>query len=623
MKLRIIIFSVFFTILAIVLTLFIRTSVYIVYDTVTDYLQETAQLYAGTFKVKFTDELSVLETQARSFSDLDMTDSAAVARRAAASEAGGEFKSFALSASDGRAFSADGAELPSVSERDFFRSSMRGSSFISAEDTIDSDGERVLTLSVPVKSRGASSAKEASGVVFAFLPCSILNKIFSVDTFGGCGFSFLSDGTGKILVASENEKQLSAGDNWAEFLSQNGTLINASVSEILQNASGGSNVAFRFTLGGKQHVGVCAPLNLNGWYVLSGVTAKYINAQQARIMHLMIVVIGIIFITIMACGLLIGLLARKNRQIEKDNELFKTANETSQTFVFEFDIKKQMLFFSGCTDFIFGSNISSLSFSQFFRIEKRLHRAESGFLQDMAAFVAGNKQSFSKEVRLLRADSSFAWFRISGSRSEDGQKIVGKVVNVDDQVIREMELKEKADTDLLSGLLNKTAMQQRIKEKIAEGKDSFIGAFYIIDLDNFKQVNDCIGHSVGDAAICEAATKLKLVFSERDYIARIGGDEYCVFLMLRKNMMPNLAVSVITEKARTLCAILEEDYSDSKHTVHVTASIGVSLFPQQATSYKDLFKRADTALYAVKRNGKNAFAIYEENMKSGTETVYE
>ena len=140
-------------------------------------------------------------------------------------------------------------------------------------------------------------------------------------------------------------------------------------------------------------------------------------------------------------------------------------------------------------------------------------------------------------------------------------------------------------------------------------------------MDNFKQVNDRLGHSFGDQAICDTANKLSLVFSEKDFIGRIGGDEFCVFLCI-KNTVKN-PHAIAEEKANTLKSILAEYYSNGETSVQVTPSIGISLFPEQATSFKDLFMRADYALYHVKNNGKNNFAIYDSTMKNAGESVYE
>ena len=126
-------------------------------------------------------------------------------------------------------------------------------------------------------------------------------------------------------------------------------------------------------------------------------------------------------------------------------------------------------------------------------------------------------------------------------------------------------------------------------------------------------MNDRLGHAYGDQAICDTANKLSLVFSEKDLIGRIGGDEFCVLMCLKKSVENPKAI--IEKKCTTLNEILTEEYFNGEKAVEITASIGISLFPAQAEDFMGLFKKADRALYYVKNHGKNNYSFYDENMK--------
>lgn len=618
MKLRILISAALLAVVAGAFMLYVRITNLVVYDTATKYLQETAQLYAGTFKVKFADQLYMLESQARYFLDVDMTDYAAVKQTILSTKGVGEFKRISVAPTSGMTINSDGHSSGNILLRDFFKGAMRGEQSVSSSVSFDEDGEAVLSLAVPIFQKGM-----IVGAIIGTLPYTALDEIFSVDTFNGNGYAFLAGSSGKILVDSKNENSLCTGDNWLDFLVEQNALSATALSDIQRDILLSKSGMIRYRIGKERRVLVYVPLGINDWYVLSAATADYIETQQQRIAFNTLLVILIILTAFALCVRLIFVLSKRNASIEKANELFLSTNESAQSFLFEFSIAERSITFTGNTDFIFGEDVHSLPQEQFSRIERRLHKADFAFFNEMRMFIYRHteQKEFTKEIRILRTDNSYAWFRISANRSEDGKTIVGKVTNVNEQVIRELELKEKAETDLLSGLLNKVSLENHVTERIKKN-DMLMGAFYIIDLDNFKQVNDRIGHSMGDMAICDASAKLKLVFSERDYIARIGGDEFCVFLQLRSNMLPNQITAVITEKARSLCAILEEDYNGEHAVVHVTASIGVSLYPQQAQTYKELFKKADAALYQVKRHGKNDFAIYEDHMGDEGESVY-
>lgn len=140
-------------------------------------------------------------------------------------------------------------------------------------------------------------------------------------------------------------------------------------------------------------------------------------------------------------------------------------------------------------------------------------------------------------------------------------------------------------------------------------------AFIIVDLDNFKSINDYLGHMTGDMAIRDAAKKLSLVFSEKDYIGRFGGDEFCVLMRFSEYFTKDSVIKVLKEKGESLCNILQEDYFNEDSTVCVSASIGMAVYPYDGLSYEELFACADSALYDVKKSGKNAFKIYDGKRK--------
>lgn len=158
--------------------------------------------------------------------------------------------------------------------------------------------------------------------------------------------------------------------------------------------------------------------------------------------------------------------------------------------------------------------------------------------------------------------------------------------------------------------MNKSALEESIKSSLNANKNVTSFALFIIDLDNFKAVNDKLGHLIGDMAIQDAAKKISLIFSEKDFIGRFGGDEFCVFLQLSNAAEEKNFQKIINNKLQTLKTILNEDYFKDNIVVHVSASIGVAIYPQHGVNYQELFHNADHALYDVKMNGKDGYKIY-------------
>lgn len=159
------------------------------------------------------------------------------------------------------------------------------------------------------------------------------------------------------------------------------------------------------------------------------------------------------------------------------------------------------------------------------------------------------------------------------------------------------------DTDSLTGLYNKKyAMEQLTKLTTSMDYHNRKTVLMFIDLDNFKQMNDIYGHDEGDATLCSIADHLKSCVRDNDIVARIGGDEFIIIFPLVKN------AEQISPIARLLLNKLPEYKAD------ITLSIGLSVFPDDATDPNVLLKLADTAMYNVKKSGKNKFAHWNDTV---------
>lgn len=168
------------------------------------------------------------------------------------------------------------------------------------------------------------------------------------------------------------------------------------------------------------------------------------------------------------------------------------------------------------------------------------------------------------------------------------------------------ELQSKAETDLLTGLLNKIATEKRIQEYIdGEGSESS-GMLFVLDIDNFKKINDTMGHAFGDQVLSTLGIRLRNQFRVSDIIGRIGGDEFIVYL---KNINDEDA------RQREANRVIEffKDFRAGDYVKYsATASIGVSLYPQDGSSFEELYKAADKGVYLAKQRGKNQLAFYSE-----------
>ena len=585
----------------------------------TNYLKDTAFLYAGTFQVKLNDQLFMLESQARYFQDVDMDDYNAVKSTIVSTKGVGEFKRIAVANTSGMTINYNGKSSGNIMMKDYFKKALKGKPQISSTISVDEDGENVLTLAVPI-----FQGQKVVGVITGTFSYSVLENIFSVDTFGGSGYNIISDKTGNILIGTKSPKSLCRENNWIDFFIENKYLHASELSEIYNTINQNRTGVFNFTIDDEQRIVAYTPVGLNDWYVLSALPADYILSQQNTITMITFRLILILLSVFIIITIFIARLIRQNESVKKDNTRYAINSETNQSLIFEYDYAKDTIEFTGNTKSVFGESFKRLPLSQFQKISSKIHETEKGLVLDIRKAAKEKSKNYTTELRIKINEKGYVWYKLAGTfvygDGPEPVKFIGNIINVNAQVIHEQKLKTMAETDLLSGLLNKICMESRISTFLTEKLESHKAAFFIIDLDNFKQVNDKLGHTYGDQVICDTAKKLTLVFSEKDFIGRIGGDEFCVLLCLKNKHNPR---SIAEEKAQTLKEILAEIYSNGEESVEVTPSIGISLFPEQGLSHKELFKMADSALYYVKKHGKNNFAFYDEDMKNAGESVYE
>lgn len=176
-----------------------------------------------------------------------------------------------------------------------------------------------------------------------------------------------------------------------------------------------------------------------------------------------------------------------------------------------------------------------------------------------------------------------------------------------EQKTREVsDMKSKSSQDALTGLWNRAYTEEAVNEMIAQGVK---GALFMIDMDNFKAINDNYGHIAGDQTLKMFAETLKLFSGEEDVLCRIGGDEFVVFVkdVTSKSMLGNRATDIISD----LCYKLEQ----CKFETNSSVSIGIAQTPEDGTEFNKLYNSADKALYYVKQNGKNSYHFFSDRLK--------
>lgn len=189
--------------------------------------------------------------------------------------------------------------------------------------------------------------------------------------------------------------------------------------------------------------------------------------------------------------------------------------------------------------------------------------------------------------------------------------VVAGIVDITDRKAAEARTRLQATHDALTGLPNRLLFGERLQRELARmaRKGGAVGLF-LIDLDDFKSVNDTLGHDAGDALLIKAAARLAAAIGPEDFVARLGGDEFIVLTAERLTTMQALV------KGERLIEVLRQPCEHAGQTISTRASLGIAFAPEHDRDAVELMKDADLALYRAKANGRNMAIVYEPAMRA-------
>lgn len=300
-------------------------------------------------------------------------------------------------------------------------------------------------------------------------------------------------------------------------------------------------------------------------------------------------------------------------ELAASEKRYRIIMEQAADPIFDYNLKTQQVYCSPSFQVRFNFDVGSGNFLQIIRhsdfvFEEDRRRALQDALEEL-------KEGSSKtgEYRLKGVDDRYCWYKVRSTviHSEQGVpvRIIIFFTDIDKQKKETMRLRERAEHDLLTGLYNHVTTTSRIDKAIVESESGSRHALFVIDIDNFKSINDQLGHLLGDEVIEDIAAKLKEQFREDDIVGRIGGDEFVVFL---QNIPSD---KLLRLKSRILNELFRSTHSNGKMTCKISCSVGIAIYPTHGTNYHELFRKADIAMYAAKNSGKDGCCIYSEELE--------
>ncbi|WP_102289620.1 EAL domain-containing protein [Eisenbergiella massiliensis] len=453
-----------------------------------------------------------------------------------------------------------------------------------------------ITIGVPVYQNG-KFAGTLRGIINAdmlvatsFYP-AVQGKVFRC---------LITDGQGNIIPVKKGDGEWEG--SLADRMAEEG--IDGDICrDMLKYLENGENASIR--VGEREGVPIyfsVVDLGINDWHYVVCFQADMANSHMERIVYrTMCGTVALLVAVAVFCVFLFSLFLKMAKHIGVEERRYLLLEQFSDTVLFDYDIRRDIIRFTPNADRLF--RIHGLVQKDFLKNMGNRY-IYGGDIEEVSQLFSGRLKKGKKEgrVRLMYPDrDNYFWTLIQyryDYKKGTVSSVVGKITDIEEQKRHEEYLLEMSETDGLTGLRNKLATEVEIRRRLQE---ECIGLLFMIDLDNFKLVNDSYGHAGGDEALCFVGSCLQKVFRADDVIGRIGGDEWMVFLNSTNSR------ELAGKKAELLMQHLKLGMEQGIPPLSV--SIGISRCPEDGSQFVDLFNAADRAMYEAKRKGKNCYCF--------------
>jgi diguanylate cyclase (GGDEF)-like protein/PAS domain S-box-containing protein len=252
-------------------------------------------------------------------------------------------------------------------------------------------------------------------------------------------------------------------------------------------------------------------------------------------------------------------------------------------------------------------------------IEEVLYRETTRFRE--ATQLVMSDGEWRGEIMQRRKDGSVltaeAHWTLVADDDDRPHSILAINTDITQRKMAEKEIQHLAFYDSLTGLPNRALLLDRLRQALAgSARNRQTGALLFIDLDNFKLLNDTLGHDFGDMLLRQVAPRLISCVRDGDTVGRLGGDEFVIILVGNFSEHPGEAVAQIRTICERILAAFSQPFSLGSYKHHSTPSIGIALFNDQSSATDELLKQADLAMYQAKASGRNSICFFNPDMQA-------
>ena len=510
-----------------------------------------------------------------------------------------KFDSLKIISEDGR-YVQDGQ---AYSLKEYFLMAMLGNRGLAENGSSYTDG---VILSVPVK----NEAQQIKGVLCGTLPCSSLDVYGNADRRKGYAGLFVIDNHGKYIVPDGSNDTF--GNDFLTWLE--GRELSMPISDIKFRMDRGFLYYFAISGEDGDYMVTAAPVDGTKLFAVTMADNRYIHQAGLRYR---IWVFVITLVTILSLIAVIGVylyfrredriaIRNLNRQLTLNEETYRITARESDLCVFTYDVETEQIQFLNDKYQNLGLDQSELSVPVLLRKIREINPETCSVIRDIFARADSSEALHSQKVEVW-AGGRMRYLQVKTTNlyDESGKvsRMVGSVEDVTDMENDMLKLQKEARTDLLTGAMNRAAGTSAINQMLMqELHPGCVNTFAIVDLDNFKTLNDVMGHMWGDRALCEVVLIMKKHCRAQDIVCRLGGDEFVVFL-------PDMTREAAEESLRVLSAKLHIDYVKENLEVMISASMGIVFSDGRDITFQELYEEADGCLYQVKRTFKGSYHI--------------
>lgn len=524
------------------------------------------------------------------------------------------FQRFGIADASGNAKVTNGEKI-NISSRQYFQECMKNkkaSSEIKKSALIE---EMICIIAVPILKDG-----EAIGVLYGCTDLKVFNIYENTILENEKTYIQVIDPDGTYIV-KEPSGILGKRDNIFDGLSR--VESQTSLQEIQEKVKNEEPTYIEISDGECRETVCFTPLKLNHWCVVTVMDQSRITNSIDYILghDIYIMIIRVAVGVLLLSSMILYFSWQEKRQIEEFNErllidekLFRIASEKSGVIIMSYIIKTKQLHFINPD--MFGLKLPDKidnapeNFVHYLSDKnKNLHEELHTILKNMEN--EEGKRTFFVTVKHSDQEELILRIQLTSLFGTNGE--IRQCIGVIEDATETQHLREKADRDSLTGLYNRSYAVEKINGMLQEFSPApeCVHACVLMDLDNFKKLNDTLGHQKGDQALQDVANILRQHFREYDIVCRLGGDEFLIFVQ-------NIPRNVIEKNIGSLLKKLTLTYEKEEKKVCITVSAGIYLVKEPGHDFRELYQKADETLYRVKNSSKNGYRIYGQTLNGSS-----